>query len=114
MSDSKEPKPDVGGASCSSDCYLADRVLLEIPTDGESLYKWVSLSHLPRIGDEVVLLYPDDIVFDDVMVESVRHHFSWRCVVVVLSELDLGESREIENKFKADGWMDYNTMISSR
>jgi hypothetical protein len=89
---------------------LSARILFELPTDGDPLYRFADLPHLPRIGDEVY--FGGELnVFEDFKVESVRFAFNWGCIVVELSEIEIGEDRDYENKLIAEGWVLYDMLF---
>jgi hypothetical protein len=89
---------------------LPREVLFELPTDGDSLYRFADLPHLPRIGDEV--FFGGELnVFEDFKVESVRFAFNWGWVVVELSGIEIGEDRGYEDKLIAEGWILYDALF---
>jgi hypothetical protein len=89
---------------------LSQKVLFELPTDGDPFYRFADLPHLPRIGDEVY--FGGELnVFEDFKVESVRFAFNWGCIVVELSEIEIGEDRDYENKLIAEGWVLYDMLF---
>lgn len=83
--------------------HMPNRVLFEIPTDSDLLYRDASLKHIPRVGEQVFLEYPEGIHYDNIAVEAVMHNFGWGCVVVILEEHEM--DKETKDKFIADGWV---------
>ena len=90
---------------------LPARILFELPTDGDPLYRFADLPHLPRIGDEVY--FGGELnVFEDFKVESVRFAFNWGWIVAELSKIEIGdEDRDFEDKLIAEGWVLYDTLF---